>query len=217
MDSSGSDMNNKQQQDVAGADASGQQKQNANKRIVAKLVVVVFGMFGFGFALVPLYEVFCEITGINGKTSDVAATYTDIEVDESRLVTVDFITRINSGMPWKFETQTRRIQVHPGEMHQVDFYAFNPASRDIIGQAVPSVSPGTAAIYLNKTECFCFEQQPLKAGAETTMPMQFYVDPELPKNINYFTVQYTLYDVTGTQEIAMNQGEAHRGQMETNP
>ena len=178
-----------------------------NRKVVMKLVAVVFGMFGFGFALVPLYEVFCDLTGINGKTSNEAAVYTNIEVDESRLITVEFITRINSGMPWKFETQTRRIEVHPGAMHQVDFYAFNPASRDIVGQAVPSVSPGTAAIYLNKTECFCFEQQPLKAGAETTMPMQFYVDPELPKDINYFTVQYTLYDVTGNaQEIAMNRG-----------
>jgi cytochrome c oxidase assembly protein subunit 11 len=183
-----------------------------NKKIVLKLVAVVFGMFGFGFALVPLYEVFCEVTGINGRTSDVAATYTNIEVDKTRLVTVEFITRINSGMPWKFETQTRRIEVHPGEMHQVDFYAFNPATRDIVGQAVPSVSPGTAAIYLNKTECFCFEQQPLQAGAETTMPMQFYVDPELPEVIKYFTVQYTLYDVTANaQEIAMTQGGSHQG------
>lgn len=184
-----------------------QNRQEQNKKVVIKLVAVVFGMFGFGFALVPLYEVFCDITGINGKTSDVAATYSNIEIDESRLVTVEFITRINTGMPWKFETQTRRVQVHPGKMHQVDFYAFNPATRDIIGQAVPSVSPGTAAIYLNKTECFCFEQQPLKAGEEVTMPMQFYIDPELPDDINYFTVQYTLYDVTSSaQEIAMNQG-----------
>lgn len=182
-------------------------RQEQNNKVVMKLVVIVFGMFGFGFALVPLYDVFCAITGINGKTSNEAAQYVDIEVDESRLITVEFITRINSGMPWKFETQTRRVQVHPGKMHQVDFYAFNPANRDIIGQAVPSVSPGTAAIYLNKTECFCFEQQPLKSGEETIMPMQFYVDPELPKDINYFTVQYTLYDVTGnTQEIAMNRG-----------
>lgn len=197
-DGSGHDNGFRQEQDTM---------QDQNRKVVMKLVAVVIGMFGFGFALVPLYEVFCDLTGINGKTSNVAAQYTNIEVDESRLITVEFITRINSGMPWKFETQTRRIEVHPGAMHQVDFYAFNPASRDIVGQAVPSVSPGTAAIYLNKTECFCFEQQPLKAGAETTMPMRFYVDPELPKDINYFTVQYTLYDVTeNAQEIAMNRG-----------
>ncbi|MCC2606451.1 cytochrome c oxidase assembly protein [Planctobacterium marinum] len=182
-------------------------RQAENKKVVIKLVAVVFGMFGFGFALVPLYDVFCAVTGINGKTSNEAAVYTNIEVDKSRLVTVEFITRTNTGMPWQFETQTRRVEVHPGEMYQVDFYAKNPTQRDIVGQAVPSVSPGTAAIYLNKTECFCFEQQPLKSGAETVMPMRFYVDPELPKNINFFTVQYTLYDVTSdAQEIAMNRG-----------
>lgn len=180
---------------------------NKNKQTVIKLVAVVFGMFGFGFALVPLYDVFCEITGINGKTSDVAATYTNIEVNKDRLVTVEFITRTHSGMPWKFEAQTKRVKVHPGEMNQVDFYAQNPASTAIVGQAVPSVSPGTAAIYINKTECFCFNHQPLEAGAETVMPMRFYVDPEIPEDITYFTVQYTLYDVTDTsQEVAMNRG-----------
>ncbi|BDX04555.1 cytochrome c oxidase assembly protein [Planctobacterium marinum] len=183
------------------------EKQQENKKVIIKLVAVVFGMFGFGFALVPLYDVFCAVTGINGKTSNEAAVYQNIEVDESRLVTVEFITRTNTGMPWEFETKTRRVEVHPGAMHQVDFYAHNPSQRDIVGQAVPSVSPGPAAIYLNKTECFCFEQQPLKAGAETTMPMRFYVDPALPDNITFFTVQYTLYDVTERgQEIAMNRG-----------
>jgi len=178
-----------------------------NKKVVIRLVFVVFGMFGFGFALVPLYDAFCAVTGINGKTSNEAAQVTDIQVDTSRKVTVEFITRTHTGMPWKFESKTRRVEVHPGEMHQIDFYAFNPASRDIVGQAVPSVTPGTAAIYLNKTECFCFEQQPLQAGAETTMPMRFYVDPELPEDIHFFTVQYTLYDVTANaQEIAMNRG-----------
>ncbi len=174
---------------------------------VTKLVCVVIGMFGFGFALVPLYEVFCEVTGINGKTSDVAATYEGVIVDKERWVTVEFITRTNSGMPWKFESQTQRIRVNPGEMHQVDFFAHNTANRDIVGQAVPSVSPGTAAIYINKTECFCFNQQPLKAGEQVVMPMRFYVDPELPENISFFTLQYTLYDVTEqAQEIAYNQG-----------
>lgn len=182
-------------------------RQAENKKVVIKLVAVVVGMFGFGFALVPLYDVFCAITGINGKTSNEAAVFTNIEVDTSRKVTVEFITRNQSGMPWQFETQTRRVEVHPGEMHQVDFYVKNPAKRDIVGQAVPSVSPGTAAIYLNKTECFCFEQQPLNAGEESLMPMRFYVDPALPEDISFFTVQYTLYDVTGNaQEIAMNRG-----------
>ena len=177
--------------------------------MVIKLVAIVFGMFGFGFALVPLYEVFCEITGINGKTSDTAAVYEAVEVDESRLVTVEFITRTHKGMPWQFEAETRKVRIHPGEMSQVNFIARNPAGRDIVGQAVPSVTPGSAALFLNKTECFCFNHQPLKAGEEALMPMQFYVDPQLPKDIKFFTVQYTLYDVTEAAEateVAMNNG-----------
>ncbi|XOV80117.1 MAG: cytochrome c oxidase assembly protein [Aestuariibacter sp.] len=179
-------------------------ERNQNSKTVAKLVAVVVGMFGFGFALVPLYDVFCEVTGINGKTNEVAASYKGVTIDTERWVTVEFITRTNSGMPWKFDAQTHRVKVNPGEMQQVDFYAKNPAARDIVGQAVPSVSPGTAAIYLNKTECFCFNQQPLKAGEEVVMPMRFYIDPALPDNITYMTVQYTLYDVTeSAQDIAM--------------
>ncbi|MDF2179257.1 cytochrome c oxidase assembly protein [Aliiglaciecola sp. CAU 1673] len=176
-----------------------------NKALVLRLAAIVVGMFGFGFALVPLYDVFCDITGINGKTRNTAASYDFVTVDESRLVTVEFITRTNSGMPWEFEAQTKRVKVHPGEMAQVDFYVRNPSSRDIIGQAIPSVSPGTAALYLNKTECFCFNQQPLLAGQEALMPMKFYVDPQLPEDIHFFTLSYTLYDVTATSsEVAMN-------------
>lgn len=182
-----------------------QAQTSANGKLVIKLMAVVVGMFGFGFALVPLYDVFCDLTGINGKTRNEAASYSGVLVDESRLVTVEFITRTNGGMPWKFEAKSQRVKVHPGEMHQVDFLARNPATRDMVGQAVPSVSPGTAALFLNKTECFCFNQQPLKAGEEVLMPMKFYVDPQLPEDISFFTVQYTLYDVTesGTQ-VAMN-------------
>ncbi|WP_218397547.1 cytochrome c oxidase assembly protein [Alteromonas lipotrueae] len=169
---------------------------NANNKMVIKLVVIVFGMFGFGFALVPLYDVFCDVTGINGKTENTAAVYESIEIDESREITVEFITRTNTGMPWEFRAQTSRMKVHPGELNTVSFYVRNPASSNMMAQAIPSVSPGMAALYLNKTECFCFNQQPLNAGAEAYMPMQFYVDPQLPEDISYFTVQYTLFDVT---------------------
>jgi cytochrome c oxidase assembly protein subunit 11 len=169
---------------------------NANNKMVIKLVVIVFGMFGFGFALVPLYDVFCDVTGINGKTENTAAVYESVEIDESREVTVEFITRTNTGMPWEFRAQTSRMKVHPGELNTVSFYVRNPASNNMMAQAIPSVSPGMAALYLNKTECFCFNQQPLSAGAEAYMPMQFYVDPQLPEDISYFTVQYTLFDVT---------------------
>lgn len=173
-------------------------------KLVLKLFAVVIGMFGFGFALVPLYDVFCDITGLNGKTNETAAVYQGVEVDDTRTITVEFITRTNTGMPWEFEAKTRRIKVHPGQVNQVEFYVRNPAGRDIVGQAVPSVAPSTASLYLNKTECFCFEHQPLAAGESALMPMQFYVDPQLPKDIQIFTVQYTLYDVTANAQLAMN-------------
>lgn len=183
------------------------QQPQQNSKMVIKLVAIVVAMFGFGFALVPLYNVFCDITGLNGRTSDTAAVYQAVEIDESRLVTVSFITRTNTGMPWQFAAQTQEVKVHPGQINQINFSAINPTNRAIVGQAVPSVSPGTAALYLNKTECFCFEQQILQAGEHVVMPMRFFVDPQIPKDITYFTVQYTLYDVTSAeQQLALNRG-----------
>jgi cytochrome c oxidase assembly protein subunit 11 len=180
-----------------------------HSKTVNKILLLVAGMFCFAFALVPLYDVFCKVTGLNGKPSNEAAVYSATEIDETRTITVDFITRTNSDMPWEFTAQTRKIDVHPGQLNEVAFYVKNPTNRDIIAQAVPSVSPGSAALYLNKTECFCFQQQPLKAGDEAVMPMVFYVDPQLPEHITFFTLQYTLYDITETVEkktveVAMN-------------
>lgn len=187
---------------------SEQYNESPNKKLVIKLVAIVFGMFTFGFAVVPLYDVFCDITGINGKTNETAIVYEAIDIDKDRLITVEFITKTTTGMPWAFEARTERIQVHPGELNTVEFYVRNPAFRDIVGQAIPSVSPGTAAIYLNKTECFCFNNQPLPSGEEAVMPMQFYVDPQIPEELTTFTVQYTLYDVTAAAEkVAAAQAE----------
>ena len=170
--------------------------QNKNNKMVLKLLIVVVGMFGFGFALVPLYDVLCDALGINGKPSDTAAVYEAVEIDESRLVTVDFITRINTGMPWEFRTETKRVKVHPGQLNKVDFYVRNPAKTAIVGQAVPSVSPGPAAIYMNKTECFCFESQTLAAGERVELPVRFIVDPALPEEIGSLSLGYTLFDIT---------------------
>ena len=167
-----------------------------NNKTVKKLLLVVIAMFGFGFALVPLYDVFCDITGLNGKTNSTAVAYTASSVDESRTVRVQFITRNAKGIPWKFEPVVNEIDVHPGEMKLVSFYAKNNALHDIIGQAVPSVSPGLAANYFHKIECFCFTQQPLAAGTEVEMSLQFYVDLELPADIKTLTLSYTLYDIT---------------------
>tara|TARA_R110001592_G_scaffold354246_1_gene653772 strand:- start:105 stop:662 length:558 start_codon:yes stop_codon:yes gene_type:complete len=169
----------------------------SNSKVIKKLVLVVFAMFGFGFALVPLYDVFCDVTGLNGKTNDVAVAYADDGIDTSRTIKVQFITRMAKGMPWKFEPVINEVSVHPGEMKFVNFYAKNESQRDIVGQAVPSVSPGEAAGYFQKIECFCFTQQPLKGGEEVEMGLQFYVDLDLPVEITTLTLSYTLYDISG--------------------
>jgi cytochrome c oxidase assembly protein subunit 11 len=184
-------MNEGKEQDVID-----QNSKPSNSKVIKKLVLVVFAMFGFGFALVPLYDVFCDITGLNGKTNTTGVAYADDGVDTSRTIKVQFITRNAKGIPWKFEPVINEINVHPGEMKLVSFYAKNNAQHDIVGQAVPSVSPGLAANYFHKIECFCFTQQPLTAGENVEMSLQFYVDLDLPNDIKTLTLSYTLYDIT---------------------
>ena len=165
--------------------------------LVSKLALVVVGMFGFGFALVPIYDVFCEITGLNGKTAG-RATYDAavVEVQEERLVTVQFTANNNAGMSWQFHPMVNQIQVHTGELTEVKFYARNPTGMTMIAQAVPSVVPFVAADYLHKTECFCFNQQTLAAGEAIEMPLLFYIDQAIPDGVSKLTLSYTLFDVT---------------------
>jgi cytochrome c oxidase assembly protein subunit 11 len=167
----------------------------SHNKTVKKLMLVVLAMFGFGFALVPLYDVFCDITGLNGKTKDSAVIY-KAGVDLSRTVTVQFITRNSQGMSWQFTPVINEMSVHPGEKKIVTFYAKNNTDHFMTGKAVPSVSPGMAANYFNKIECFCFTHQSLKAGEEVEMSLEFYVDVDLPKEMNTLTLSYTLYDIT---------------------
>lgn len=167
-----------------------------HKPLIKRLLLITLGMFGFGFALVPLYDVFCDLTGINGKTSSMAATADKAVVDQKREITIEFLARPNGDMPWLFKPQTQKIKVHPGEIKLVYYEAENITAATMTGQAVPSVSPGQAALYLNKMECFCFNQQVLTAGQKLLMPLQFYVDPALPEQFSTITLSYTLYDMT---------------------
>lgn len=168
----------------------------AHRPLTVKLTLICLVMFGFGFALVPLYDVFCDLTGLNGKTSGIAATADAAIVDESRDIVIEFIARPNKDMPWVFKPQISRITVHPGEIKRVNYIAQNPTSHWMVGQAVPSVSPGQAALFFHKIECFCFTQQQLAGGKDMLMPLQFYVDPALPSQFSTITLSYTLYDVT---------------------
>jgi cytochrome c oxidase assembly protein subunit 11 len=172
------------------------QRQPDHLPLIKRLLLATALMFGFGFALVPLYDVFCDLTGINGKTSTMAATADKAVVDAKRTITIEFLARPNADMPWLFAPQTQKMTVHPGEIKLVYYEAKNPTAGTMTGQAVPSVSPGQAALYFNKMECFCFNQQVLTAGQKLLMPLQFYVDPALPEQFSTITLSYTLYDMT---------------------
>ncbi|GIU03964.1 cytochrome c oxidase assembly protein [Shewanella glacialipiscicola] len=184
-------------------------KPKSNRKLISMLVIGCIGMFGFGFALVPLYDVLCEKLGINGKPANTASSYQAITVDTSRIVTVEFISQVQTGMPWQFEPQTKRLEVHPGELIHTAFLARNMSDRATVGQAIPSVSPGQGAAFFNKTECFCFNQQHLAASTSTELPLIFFVDPQLPESIHTLTLSYTLYDITDKQlASAIEQGAA---------
>ncbi|WP_318517392.1 cytochrome c oxidase assembly protein [Photobacterium leiognathi] len=164
------------------------------RRSLLGLIFASIGMFGFAFALVPLYDVFCDITGINGKTAT-TPTETSDRVDTSREVTVEFVAYINPGVRWQFTPQVKQITVHPGETKIIKYDAKNLNKVATIGQAVPSVTPGVAAKYFNKIECFCFNHQPLEGGENAELPLVFYIDPDLPKEIETLTLAYTLFNV----------------------
>ena len=167
---------------------------NEHRLLTAKLFVMVLAMFAFGYALVPLYDMFCDITGLGGRTNTVAASSVNFIPDPARTVTIEFISTVNRGAPWDFRPQVTSMTVHPGDMNDAIFYAKNLSGIDLVGQAIPSVTPGKAAGYFIKTECFCFEQQPFAAGEEKDMSVRFVVDPELPGYIDTITLSYTLFN-----------------------
>lgn len=164
------------------------------KTLVILLSITVF-MFGFGYALVPLYNVMCKTLGINGKTGG-AVSYQGGYIDKNRTITIEFLANNNENLPWEFHPNTRKIKFHPGEMEHVSFYAKNNSQKAMTVQAIPSVTPGIAAKYLKKTECFCFTQQTLTSKETMDMPILFHIDPDLPKYVRTITLSYTLFDVT---------------------
>lgn len=186
-------------------------KTATNKKTAGKLFIVVVAMFGFGYALVPLYDVVCQVLNI-GRFADIESGDYDPKAQEqivkdmaankdlTRNVTVEFITALNGGIAWEFKALQNDIKVHPGVMMSVDFYAKNNTGRDVIAQAVPRILPGNATKYFTKIECFCFTQQTFKKGEARNMPLRFMVSPDLPKSINTITLSYTFFD---TQPLAL--------------
>ncbi|MGQ0383078.1 MAG: cytochrome c oxidase assembly protein [Gammaproteobacteria bacterium] len=168
----------------------------ANRLLAAKLVLMAAGSFAFGFALVPLYAVFCEITGIGSRERLAQAA----AVDESRAVaartvTVEFTASVPGGGQWEFMPVAAAMDVQPGRLYETKYRARNLSGRDTTGQAVPSVAPARAAQYLRKTECFCFVPQRFARDEERELVVRFSVDRELPAGIDRLTLSYAFYDV----------------------
>ncbi len=170
------------------------QKPN-NKKLVLILAGVVLGMCAFAYALVPIYNSLCQAFGINGKpnlTPELPAS--SIQYDRS--VNVEFVTSENKGLPWIFYPKVQKMTVHPGESARIVYYAENNSDHTMVIQAIPSITPGIAAKYFKKTECFCFTQQTLKAHEKMDLSILFHLDPRLPEDIHTLTLAYTLFDVT---------------------
>ena len=167
----------------------------ANRRLLRKLLVIACAMFGFGFALVPLYEQICEVTGIRNILQPDALP-ANTQVDASRVVTIEFDSNTHN-LPWSFRPVRRSIEIHPGELATATYEVRNTQDRPVTGQAVPSYGPQLAAQYFKKLECFCFTQQTLAPGETREMAVAFVVDPHLPKDVNTITLSYTFFEVAG--------------------
>ena len=181
-----------------------------SKKTIRTLCFAVLGMFTFSFALVPLYDVFCEVTGLNGKIELRATNNTNIEIDDGRDVSIQFVSHNNEQMPWIFEPSEDSIKIKTGKYHTATFYVKNPTNRTMIAQAIPSVAPSNAASHLKKLECFCFEQQELAPGEDALLPVRLIFDDKLPSSINSVVLSYTIFDVTDYDDIELTQN-THKG------
>ena len=178
-----------------------------NFAMLGKLGVIVLAMFGFGYALVPIYKAICEMTGINvlalgekqipGATTVVPA---NTQVDLSRTITVEFDA--NSRGPWHFKPAKTSLQVHPGELTTVVYEFQNVQNRSMSAQAIPSYAPAQAGMYFNKLECFCFTQYTLEPGEKKQWPVAFVIDPKLSKDVKTITLSYTFFEVGGRTPVS---------------
>ncbi len=174
-------------------------------RTVKKLFVFAIVMFGFGYAMVPIYDVLCDITGLNGKTGEISQSEAETSrVDVDRLVTVEFDTNVNPALPWKFKVAEYKMMIHPGEIAEAVFIVENESNRAVIGQAVPSVAPAQASLFFNKTECFCFTKQLLEAGERKEMIVRFVVDSKLPEKITTMTLSYTFFRAPDSNDVTIS-------------
>jgi cytochrome c oxidase assembly protein subunit 11 len=166
--------------------------------MLRKLVIVAVLMFGFGWALIPLYRKICEITGINVVTArdgSAERAARNTQIDTSRTVIVEFDANVQG--PWRFRPHVNHVEVHPGELVNVTYDLANLEARPVVGQAIPSFAPMQSAAHFQKVECFCFQQQTLAGGETRQFPVVFYVDTDLPRDVGTITLSYTFFEVAG--------------------
>ena len=165
-----------------------------------RTLLALVAMLGFAFALVPLYDVFCNLTGLNGKAASQARAAVAMEIDESRWVSVRFITQQGQGLPWTLEALDEQFRIHPGGQYSARFVFTNHADHPVRGRAVPSVSPAEGSLHLRKIMCFCFQEQVLQPGERVMMPVTYYVDPDIVDDpetdrVHTITLSYTFYEI----------------------
>jgi len=173
-----------------------------NATMLGKLIVIAIVMFGFGYALVPIYKEICEVTGINILTpKDISAKeLSNSQIDRNREITIEFDA--NTQGPWRFRPTVASMKVHPGEMSQIVYEVVNKQSYKMDAQAIPSYAPQQASAFFKKIECFCFKQQTLGPNEARQMPVVFYIDPALPEDVKTITLSYTFFEVGGAPKLS---------------
>jgi cytochrome c oxidase assembly protein subunit 11 len=185
-----------------------QAKPASHARIVRRLVLVAVGMFGFGFAMWPLYTVFCDLTGFGGRGIQIADGDQVLQKSD-RQVKIRFDATVNSGLPWLFEAQQKAATVTLGEMSEAFYLAMNSSEEPIAGRAIYNVTPPEASLYFVKTECFCFTEQVLQANESREMPVYYFIQPDLPDHIKEITLSYTFFrDENPSAEALADHGES---------
>lgn len=172
---------------------SNRPKNKATSRLVIQLTAMALASFGFGYALVPIYNIFCEITGIRTDFESAANKELNLNLDPNRLVTIEFLANRNQNAPWEFKPSVAKMKVHPGKLYDTTFFAKNLQDVKVVGVATPDLKPTTASKYFQKTECFCFENQVFEANEGRDMAVRFIVDPELPAYVDTITLSYTFF------------------------
>jgi cytochrome c oxidase assembly protein subunit 11 len=175
----------------------------SHRRLVRKLVLLAVGMFGFGFAMWPLYNVFCDLTGLGGRGVKIAESAGDVQKSD-RSIKVRFDATVNSGLPWVFQPRDTSAIVTLGEMSESLYLAMNPNDEAIAGRAIYNVTPPEASLYFVKTECFCFTEQILQANESREMPVYYFIQPDLPDHIKEITLSYTFYRDDNPEALAMS-------------